>query len=95
MRRCANCSHVDEKDGEGEERRGEWTEVGCMRRTLASFPSLSFWRRERIQRRRRFSPYTQWNRTTSRTSHPKMLSARKIVSGDMAVMLPPTNATTA
>ena len=90
MRRWANCSHVGEKD-EGEERRGEGTEVGCMRPTLASFPSLSFRRRERIWRRRRFSPYTHWNRTTNRKSQPKVLSARKIVSGDMAVTLPPTN----
>jgi hypothetical protein len=27
---------------------------------------------------------------TSRKSHPKVLSARKIVSGDMTVTLPPT-----
>ncbi|MGB7463370.1 MAG: hypothetical protein WBW14_10775, partial [Candidatus Acidiferrum sp.] len=44
----------------------------------------------RMRRRRRFSPYTHWNRATSRKSHPKVLSARKIVSGDMTVTLPPT-----
>jgi hypothetical protein len=94
MRRWANCSRVGEQDGEvttrseAEERRSEGAETGWISRTLALFPSPSVCRSDWMRRRRRFSPYTHWNRTTSRKSTPKVLSAKKMVSGDMTVTLP-------
>lgn len=92
MRLWANCSREGEVStrSEGEERRGDGAEAGWISRTLAFFLSPSVCRSDRMRRRRRFSPYAHWNSATSRKSTPKVLSAKKIVSGDMTMTLPPS-----